>query len=50
MGQVLAPAWPAAGGGHWVKALEETDPRPWGSEIGPEGLVVLLTATIAETL
>lgn len=41
-GQVLAPAWPGAGGGHWVKALDERPP--------PEGLVVLLTVTMAETL
>lgn len=25
-GQVLAPAWPGAGGGHWVKALDERPP------------------------
>lgn len=28
-GQVLAPAWPAAGGRHWVKALDVEGPGPW---------------------
>lgn len=32
-GQVLAPTWPGAGGGRWVKALDERDPRPWGSGV-----------------
>lgn len=49
-GQVLAPAWPGAGGGHWVKALDETGPPSLGLWSGPEGLVVLLTVTTAETL
>lgn len=49
-GQVLAPAWPEAGGGHWVKALDETGPLSLGLLSSPEGLIVLLTVTMAETV
>lgn len=38
-GQVLAPAWPEAGGGRWVKALYERAPRPrpLGSDVALRG-------------
>lgn len=38
-GQVLAPAWPRAGGRHWVKALDVKGPCPWGSDVALRDLL-----------
>lgn len=44
-GRCWAPAWPGAGGRHWVKALDERA-LSLGLWLGPEGLIVLLTVLV----